>query len=108
MPYMDPAPARSTANPSEARPWLWALPFAVLVVAVVAVPLLLLSEAGLPRYRALREELAGLRERNAQLRDEVLLLKERVERLRSDPTEIERIARDELGYVKADEVVLDF
>ncbi len=94
-------------RPSPARGLLWALPVALLVLAVIAVPLLVLSEEGLPRYHALREELSALRLENEELRDEVRRLRERVHRLRTDPREIERIARDELGLLGANEIAWD-
>ncbi len=102
-PSVPPSPLPATSP----RAALWALPIALLVLATVAVPLLVLSEAGLPRYRALREELRNLQQENASLRDEVSVLRERVRRLRTDPHEIERIARDELGLLGPDEIALD-
>ena len=71
-------------------------------------PLRILEAEGLPRYRALRNELLQTRENNARMRREVQELKQRVQRLRNDPQAIERIARDELGMLRSDEIVFQF
>lgn len=92
--------------PRESLAWL--LPFFVLVTAVVAVPLRIFEEQGLPRYQRLKAELAEVQERNAEISSEVHDLRERVDSLRSDPETIERVARDELGMVRDDEFVFQF
>ena len=84
------------------------LPLALLALALVAVPLRILDAEGLPRYRALRSELTGLRKANATTRQEIRTLKRRVERLRTDPTAIESIARDELGMLREGETLYHF
>lgn len=94
------------ARLGKTAPWL--LPFALLVVAIVAVPLRILDEQGLPRYRALRTELAELQDQNERRRREVRDLARDVEGLRNEPETIERIARDELGMVRGDEIVFQF
>ncbi len=52
----------------------WLLPTALLVLAIVSVPLLVLDERGLPRYRALRDEQSELGRENEALRLEVRAL----------------------------------
>lgn len=84
------------------------LPFALLMLALVAVPLRILDAEGLPRYRALRAELRAVRFSNAATRREVRALKRRVERLRADPSAVERIARDELGMLREGETLFQF
>lgn len=86
----------------------WLLPFCLLVVAIVAVPLRILDEQGLPRYRALLAEREQIRARNEGLRREVRALEREVEALRTRPETIERIARDELGMVREGEIVFQF
>lgn len=86
----------------------WVLPFGLLVLAIIAVPLLLLGDHGLPRYRLLRAELAQVEEKNAALRREVESLARETEALRTDLGTIERIARDELGMVRRGEIVFEF
>lgn len=93
----------------EARtPLTWLLPLGLLLFAIVFVPLRILEAEGLPRYRALRAELQQTRETNARLRREVVELQQRVQRLRDDPQSIERIARDEIGMLRRDELVFQF
>ncbi len=84
------------------------LPFLLLLIAIVAVPILVMDDRGLPRYRALQSELAGLEDSNARLTEEILRLKAEVEALQTDPATIERIARDELGMLRRGELILQF
>ncbi len=90
------------------RPTAAFLPFLLMVMAIMTVPTLVLDEQGLPRYRRLREEVAELRDANEDLVREIAGLKAEIEALRGDPSYVERIARDELGMVRADEVVFQF
>lgn len=84
------------------------LPLGILLFASVFVPLRVLESEGLPRYRALRNELRQTRETNERMRREVIELRARVDRLQSDPEALERIARDELGMLRSDEIVFQF
>lgn len=86
----------------------WLLPTCLLLVAIIAVPLLVLDERGLPRYRALHEEAAQLERQNEALRMEVRSLGREVEALRTDEAAVERIARDELGMVRPGEILFQF
>lgn len=86
----------------------WVLPFALLVMAVVVVPLQILDEQGLPRYRQLRTELEQVKERNIELDRRAGALIRQVERLRNDPSAVEAVARDELGMVRDGELVFQF
>ncbi len=85
-----------------------ALPIAVLVMAVVGAPVLIFSPQGLPRLRGLEKELNDVEDENAELRRDIESLRGRVERLRDDPAAVERIARDDLGLVRQNEVVFQF
>jgi cell division protein FtsB len=80
----------------------------MLSLALVAVPVLVLEPAGLPRLRALQKELDGVNTENDELRREVGRLRVEVRELRDDPAAIERIARDQLGMVRKSEVVFQF
>jgi cell division protein FtsB len=86
----------------------WLLPFGLLVFAVVCVPLRILSEEGLPRYRKLRTQLERVKVENAQLTKDITRLSRDVDALRNDPEAVERIARDELGMIREDEVLFQF
>lgn len=95
-----PATAGSTAS--------WLLPFALLMFAVICVPVRLLEPEGLPRYRMLRAEREQIRAGNEKLAREVEQLRIHVDRLRSDPEAIERLARDDLGMLRSDELLFQF
>jgi cell division protein FtsB len=84
------------------------LPVAMLSLAIIAVPVLVFAPDGLPRMQALQKELGAVRTENDQLRRDVARLRIEVRRLRDDPAEVERIARDELGMVRKNEVVFQF
>lgn len=86
----------------------WLLPFGLLISAVVAVPLHLFDPQGMPRYRALRAEIDVLETQNRSYRDEVRQLAAQVRALRTDPEALERVARDELGMIREDELVFQF
>jgi cell division protein FtsB len=84
------------------------LPIAILSLALIAVPVLVLAPDGLPRLRALQKELADVDADNQELRRAVARLRIEVRGLRDDPAAVERIARDELGMVRKSEVVFQF
>jgi cell division protein FtsB len=84
------------------------LPLGLLLFAIIFVPLRMLEAEGLPRYRALRSELQQTEASNARMRRQVSELQQQVERLRRDPEALERIARDELGMLRSDEIVFQF
>jgi cell division protein FtsB len=84
------------------------LPIAMLSLALVAVPVLVLEPEGLPRLRGLQRELDDVTAENDDLRREVDRLRVEVRELRDDPAAIERIARGELGMVRKSEVVFQF
>ena len=86
----------------------WLVPFGLLVVAMVSVPLHLLDARGLPRYRALKAELAEVDARNADLARDNAALERTIEALRTDPASVEHIARDQLGMVRPGELVVQF
>jgi cell division protein FtsB len=86
----------------------WLLPFGLLLMAIIAVPLRILDPQGLPRYRALSEELREVDAENERLEREVRDLARDVEALRHDPGAVERIARDELGMVREGELIFQF
>ena len=81
---------------------------ALLGLAIIGVPVLVLQPEGLPRMRALEGDLANVKQENGELRREVTQLREDVKRLRDDPAAVERIARDQLGLVRKSEIVFQF
>jgi cell division protein FtsB len=90
------------------RSMAWLLPFGLLVYALFSVPVRILSEDGLPRYRQQRELLARIRHENATLTSEIERLDRESRALLYDPEAVERIARDELGMVREGEFLFQF
>jgi cell division protein FtsB len=93
---------------SSGKVLVWLIPFTLLAGAILIVPLRILDRQGLPRYRALTDELAEVRHYNEQLRRKVQRLEIKVRDLRNNPEAVERIARDELGMLFSEEVVFQF
>jgi cell division protein FtsB len=84
------------------------LPALILVVAVIGAPMMILSAEGLPRLRALEKELAQVHRENGEQRRQIEFLRKTVQNLKDNPDAVERIARDELGLVRKNEVVFQF
>lgn len=82
-----------------------------LIGAALAALLLLL--AGLAGAKSLRDlKSAHERERNLEARiaathNQIDSLRNRIERLRSDPGLLERLAREELGFVRPKDVIIE-
>lgn len=85
-----------------------ALPLAILVVAVVAVPVMILSPTGLGRLSGLRHERTKADEEISRLGQQITELRAEVKRIKDDPAAVERVARDELGLIRQTEVVFQF
>jgi cell division protein FtsB len=82
----------------------------MLAAAAVAAALALVSMGdarGFRRYFGLRRELVQLSEKNHQLAEDNARLTREIAALRSDPKALERAAREDLGYVKPGEVVIN-
>jgi cell division protein FtsB len=92
----------------EARTWVGRAAAAVgVMLALGYIPYHVYARSGLARTLVLRRDLQVLRARNAQLATENDRLAREAEALRSDPQAIERVARAELGWVRAGEIVVD-
>jgi cell division protein FtsB len=90
------------------KTWLGRLGAAVVVTSVLGyVPYHVYSRSGLARTLQLRDELAALRGRNAELRAENERLVREAAALRDDLGAVERVARAELGWVRPGEIVVD-
>lgn len=108
---LTPAIGRITILPdmsASSKPASWLIPFGLLVFAIVAVPLHILDEQGLPRFRALKNELGEVRRQNEELERQVRDLQRQVRTLAHDPAAVEQIARDELGMIRDGEIVFQF
>jgi cell division protein FtsB len=84
------------------------LPIAMLTLALVSVPILILEPQGLPRLKSLERELTDVTTENDELKRDVAKLHVEVKELRDNPAAVERIARDQLGLVRKSEVVFQF
>lgn len=84
------------------------LPVLILGTAAVSVPVMIASDSGLPRLEQLRRERDRLDERVSRSSEDIRRLRAEVERIKSDPSHIERVARDELGLVRQTEIVFQF
>jgi cell division protein FtsB len=87
---------------------LWAARLGIALMLAVALgylPYKLYLRSGLVQYVSLRGELVALTTRNEQLQASIRELRHELERMKEDPSAIERVARDELGMVRSGEVV---
>ncbi len=83
---------------------------ALLLWSVAAVGLLTataLDPKGIRRFLKLRTEVAELRARNGQAHREHDRLARQVHALRENPEAIERAVRQELGFIRPGELVLE-
>ena len=101
-PPLDPA-AAAAPPPRERSPFLLALAVIAVLVAVGAASLR--SWRDLAEQRAHEAELAAS---IAKTEATVRQLEERNRRLEKDPVTLERLARQELGLVKPDDLVVVF
>lgn len=85
-----------------------ALPIGILALALVGAPVLIFEPQGLPRMQTLEGELARVEAENAELRRDIGTLRVEVRQLRDDPAAVERIARNQLGLVRKNEMVFQF
>lgn len=78
------------------------------VLAILAVIGLAVGANGMLRVWEMQRELEVLERDIVQLRAQTTKLNQQVERLRNDPAYIEKLAREDLGYVRQGETVLKF
>jgi len=92
----------------DTKTWAGRLAAAAIVVFVLAyVPYHVYVRSGLARTIVLKRELAALQAHNRELGADNDRLAREAEALRTDPAAIERVARNELGWVRAGEIVVD-
>ena len=84
------------------------LPIALLLAAVIVVPLKIFSSQGLERVERLEQELRVLKESNQELARENQALLSEIRAFHSNPGYIEKVARDELGMVGPNEIIYQF
>ena len=77
-------------------------------LVLLAVSLAVYGGHQVLRVRAMRAEITAVERDIASLRARTGELTRTVERLRTDPAYVEKLAREELGYVRPDETILKF
>ncbi len=80
----------------------------MLVLGALAIAALAVAGNGLMRIVQMQREIASLEADIVRLHTQTQTLAQTVERLRNDPLYIEKLAREDLGYVRQDETVLKF
>ncbi|MBI5486970.1 MAG: septum formation initiator family protein [Deltaproteobacteria bacterium] len=83
-------------------------PILILVLTLLTVPFLIFGAGGLGRVDRLEAELAQIHRENGKLEARCRELRRRLEAYRTRPGYLEDVARDELGLVRPDEMVLVF
>jgi cell division protein FtsB len=78
------------------------------LVLVVAGSLAVYGGSGVLRVRAMQQEIEQLERELATLRAQTEKLAATIDKLRHDPAYIEKLAREDLGYVREGETVLKF
>jgi cell division protein FtsB len=81
---------------------------AAAVVVVVAGSLAVYGGSGVLRVRAMQQEIRQLERDLATLRAQTEKLTATIDKLRHDPAYIEKLAREDLGYVREGETILKF
>lgn len=82
-----------------------ALPIAALLLGAVGAPTLLLSSGGIARLDRLERQRGEVELDISRLAKRIHHLRSQTRAAKSDPLEIERLARDRLGLVRRTEVV---
>ncbi len=105
---------RSTAGTSkprfgeqqDSRSGFWALTGIILLLLVAWV--LFAPGSGYLYYRNSQKELATIQQKNAELEQNNAILRQEIERLKTDEAYIEKVAREKHGLLKKDERVYEF
>ncbi len=77
-------------------------------LSVLALAIIAYGSSGLLRVWQMKQEVEALEREIVTLRGETRDLSRAVDRLHSDPEAIEKIAREEFGFVRPGEKVLKF
>ena len=80
----------------------------VVLVLVVGGGLVVYGGSGVVRVRAMQQEIRHLERELGTLRSQTEKLTATIDKLRNDPAYIEKLAREDLGYVREGDTVLKF
>ena len=100
--------ARTPLGSRLALDQVWTFWISVSVIIFVILTLACFGEQGIIQILELRKETIRVRERTARLTLSNQELKSEILRMRQDPWAAERIAREQLGMVRANEKVYRF
>ena len=81
---------------------------AAALALIVAAGLAIFAGSGVLRVRAMQGEIRQLETELATLRAQTEKLTATIDKLRHDPAYIEKLAREDLGYVREGETILKF
>jgi cell division protein FtsB len=79
----------------------------IILAVTVVIFIIILYFPNQARLKNLRRENQRLIEKTKELETEIIDLEERMDRVGKDPYIFEKIARDELGVAKENELVID-
>lgn len=91
-------------------PTQWILRTTAAVAVAVTfgyMPYHIYARSGFARYLELEADLVEMQRHNRELRHEIEKLGREAAALREDPRAVERVARQELGWVRPGDLVLD-
>ena len=83
-------------------------PLGLLTLSVTSVLWMLWSPQGLSRLEALRRERSLIETEIDRVSRDIDRLRYEVQRIKTSPSSVERVARDELGLVRQTEFVVQF
>jgi cell division protein FtsB len=84
---------------------------AIFLFAILTILLLFSSvfgEKGFLHQLKLKKEMAAFKESNAEIQRESTLLRNRIQKLNEDDRVLEKLVRDELGWVRDGEILYRF
>ncbi len=93
---------RARKRPLRRKILIWGM----TIFALVTLTRALVGEKGLLAVWRHRREVASIELEIERLRERNKDLKEQVSRLRKDPRAVEPVAREELGFARADEILI--
>ncbi|MBW1982074.1 MAG: septum formation initiator family protein [Deltaproteobacteria bacterium] len=96
------------ANRKISRGKQYVLIFAALLLPLSSFLLITFNAQGLLHLRHLQQEYQELVQKNKALENDNQQLYQQITRLRTDPAALEHLARQELGLVKKDELIIYF
>ncbi len=76
-------------------------------MTVIAVPVMVVGPNGLPRHRRLAAQIEAQREENLRLGRQLVQLRTEYSAFTTDRRARERAVREELGWVRPDEVIVE-